>query len=48
MLLTYPDDFELPAAIIEFNDAKRNPELAFNTLKDATDLVLAKWISTFK
>ena len=47
MLLTYPDDFALPA-VIEFNDAKKNPELAFSTLKEATDLVLAKWISTLK
>ena len=47
LLLTYPDDFVLPA-VIEFNDAKKSPELAFNTLKDATDLVLVKWISTLK
>jgi hypothetical protein len=33
---------------MEFNDAKENPELAFSTLKAATDLVLAKWISTLE
>jgi len=47
VLLTYPDDFALPA-VIEFIDAKKNPELAFSTLKAATDLVLAKWISTLE
>ena len=47
VVLNYPDDFASPA-VIEFNDAKKNPELAFNTLKSATDLVLAKWISTLK
>lgn len=47
LLLTYPDDFASPA-VIEFNDAKKNPELAFNTLKDATDVVLIKWLSILK
>lgn len=47
VIVSYPDDFTSPA-VIEFNDAKKNPELAFNTLKDATDLILDKWISTLK
>ena len=47
LVLAYPDDFN-SSAVIEFNGAKKNPELAFNVLKEATGLVLAKWISTFK
>jgi hypothetical protein len=45
LVLTYPDDFISPP-VIDFNEAKKNPALAFNTLKDATDLVLTKWMST--